>query len=161
MIELLLGAAFVVILFAGLIALALYLLMSFSLYTMAKNKGLEHEWLAFIPIAQMFILGRLIGAIKFQNYTVPFPAEWVLLGASLITVFLNNNFISFVVYLVAILAYYNLYMLYQEDRAVVYTVVGAIVPVTIPFFIYSIRNNVPKQPDDISDIVTPDDNISM
>src|SRR5690554_2980031 len=120
MFELFLAGSIIIILLVGIVAIGLYILLAFSLYTMANNKGLDNAWLAFIPVLQLFTIGRLIGTLKFQTYTVPFPAEWVLLGTSLATIILDNGFINLIAYLICILAYYNIYLLYSQDKAVVY-----------------------------------------
>lgn len=42
-----------------LIALAIYVFDSVSLYTMASRRGIRHAWLAWVPIGNSWILGSL------------------------------------------------------------------------------------------------------
>jgi hypothetical protein len=38
---------------------------------MAVNQKIENPWLAWVPIADMYILGRLIKNLKIQSYEIP------------------------------------------------------------------------------------------
>ena len=54
-----LGGIFILLSFLlFIVAVALYIIFSIGLYQMAKNAGLENSWLAFVPIAQMYIMGN-------------------------------------------------------------------------------------------------------
>jgi len=64
-----------------LVGIVLYLLFSFGLYTMAKRRNLENPWLAFIPVAQLYTMGELIGPVKIANYNVDQPGLYLLAGA--------------------------------------------------------------------------------
>lgn len=44
---------------ATLIGIATYVLSAMALYTIAKRRGLNHPWLAWIPVARVWILGSL------------------------------------------------------------------------------------------------------
>ncbi len=46
------------------VALAFYMLRSFGLYVMAKRKGLDKPYLAFIPCVWMFTACKLIGNVR-------------------------------------------------------------------------------------------------
>jgi len=52
---------------AGLIAVSMiiflvfYVLKSIGLMTMAANKGIENAWLAWIPVADLYIAGSILG----------------------------------------------------------------------------------------------------
>ena len=41
--------------------LALFILQGVGLYVMAKNKNVEKGWLAFVPIANVYLIGKLVG----------------------------------------------------------------------------------------------------
>ncbi len=45
----------------GIIWLALFLLQAFGLSTMAKKRGIKKRWLAFVPFANTYFLGKLTG----------------------------------------------------------------------------------------------------
>ena len=42
-----------------LIALAIYVFIAISLYSMASRRGIRHAWLAWVPIGNNWILGSL------------------------------------------------------------------------------------------------------
>ena len=44
---------------SGIIGLAVYVLTSLSLYTIAQRRGLHAPWLAWIPVARVYLLGSL------------------------------------------------------------------------------------------------------
>ena len=48
------------ILGAGIWAV-LFVLQGFGLYTMAKNRGMQKSWLAFVPFANVWYIGKLTG----------------------------------------------------------------------------------------------------
>ncbi len=55
-----------IVLFIALAAaLTFYLLRAFGLYRMAKNQGLKHKALAFIPFANTYCMDKLVGECNF------------------------------------------------------------------------------------------------
>jgi hypothetical protein len=81
-----LGSFFLLILF---LALASYVLAAIGLYTMAKNRDIENAWIAWIPVVQLYIIGRLIGTLYIGSYEVPQP-ELVLPGLAVAGSVLSN-----------------------------------------------------------------------
>ena len=142
---LILGGFFVLFLILLVVVfIPLYLLMAFGLYAMAKNAGLENSWLAFVPIANFYIMGKLIKEIKISSYVIP-NAEFVLPGALIVSIFLGGinvlgNLICLCSFILFLVAYYHLYSLYRPQNAAMYTVFS-IFCVTIPFFVFMIRND--------------------
>lgn len=104
------GAFLFVILLA---ALVLYILMSVGLYKMAKNRGLEYDWLSFIPIAQLYIMGKLIQSLKIFNYEIP-SIEVVLPVGAVITAILGSiPVLGFIIWLaMGVLFYSSLFKLF-------------------------------------------------
>ena len=43
------------------IFIAFYVLKSIGLMTLAANKGIENAWLAWIPVADLYIMGSIVG----------------------------------------------------------------------------------------------------
>lgn len=109
------GAFLFIILLA---ALVLFILMSVGLHKMAKNKGLEYDWLAFVPIAQLYILGKLIRNLKIFNYDIP-SIEMVLPIGALISVILGKiPVLGFIIWLaMAVLFYSSLFRLFCLFRS--------------------------------------------
>lgn len=43
--------------FSSLLSLASYVLMALGMYTIAKRRGIRHAWLAWLPVANLWLLG--------------------------------------------------------------------------------------------------------
>ncbi len=57
------------------ISIALYLLRSFGLYTLAKNQGLKKRWIAFIPFVWIYVPAKIMGTIiigrkPYKNFAI-------------------------------------------------------------------------------------------
>ncbi len=136
---------------AFIVGAILYLVQAFGLYGMGKKAGLENTWLAFVPIANFYLMGKLIKEIKVDKYVVP-SAELVLPVACVVVLVLGNipvlgKLISLCAFLLYLAGYYNLYSLYRPKDAVMFTVLSVLI-VTVPFFIFMMRNDemvVPEQ----------------
>ena len=50
---------------ASLIQIAAYVLSSLALYTIAKRRGLNHAWLSWIPVANVWILGSIADQYRY------------------------------------------------------------------------------------------------
>ena len=131
-----------------IILLPFYIMYSLGLYTMAKRQNIPNCFLAWIPIANLYILGLLIKdsefiKTKFKNI------EWFALGAGLLYAMLIvfsyvlqfNYFdrlftelfglymflsillfaVSFGIKVFMVFMYYHLYKLYAPEEAALYT----------------------------------------
>jgi len=123
----------------GIIAgIALYIFFAFSLYSLAKSRNVDMPWLAWIPIAQMYIIGKLVKSIRISNVEIS-SLEIVLPVAMLAYILLNSipvlGLIISLAFLVSlILSLYELYRQYTPENAVVYTVLSVfVIPVPILF----------------------------
>lgn len=47
-----------------LIIISLYFLVTYGIFQMAKKRGIENPWLAFIPITSSFIIGKILDNIN-------------------------------------------------------------------------------------------------
>lgn len=64
-------------LLVGIISLASYIFRGVGLYTIAKRRGYQHAWLAFVPFARNYLQGQLSGNIKFKNKTMRDTGIWL------------------------------------------------------------------------------------
>jgi len=141
------GFIFIVV----LIAIACYVLMALGLYKLAKNRGIENPWLAWIPIAQYYTLGKLIGSLNIGGWQVPTVELFLPIGA-LVVMFLNwipvigwlLSLAYFVLYLFAI---YKLYKMYRPQSAVLWLVLSIIFPFMGAIFLFVMRNDSPVTTD--------------
>jgi len=137
-----------------LILIALYLLFALGLYKMAKNRSIEYDWLAFIPIAQLYILGKLIKNLKVFNYDI--PSIELVLPISLVVVLVLGQIpvLGFLLWLaMAILFYaaiYKLYTMYKGPEEAKTMLVKSIVSIIlfgfmVPVYVFTLRDSKPLE----------------
>jgi len=145
------GALIVSVIFSiigAIIGIAAYILTALGLYAIAKNRGMENPWLAWIPIAQFYIIGAIVKELKFgDSFTIP-KMELVLplgcLAVSILSWIPVLRWLLWIAY--AVVAVYSLYILYQKyvpEQAVLYTVLSCIG--LFPIFIFVIRKKNPVE----------------
>ena len=132
-----------------------YVFQGISLYTIAKRRGIGSPVLAWIPLANQYLLGCV--SDDYQNrvknkttYRSMFLLAFGIanLVLSLIIMGFNVNSLGLLTLGISITAavfrYIALHDLYRSccpDRAVLFTVLGIIFGITIPFFMFSCRNH--------------------
>jgi len=130
----------------AIIGIAFYIFFSFTLYKLAQKRGLEMPWLAWIPIAQFYVLGLMVKSVKISTFEVPklemiFPiaavASWILGMIPVIGWLFTLAFWAF-----SIIVLYNLYNQYTPEKAKTYAIVS-ILGVTIPFILKKLYNMEP------------------
>lgn len=134
------------------VGIVIYILGALGLYTMAKNKNIENPWLAWIPIVQLYILGRIIRTLKIGEYEVP-QVEMVLplaaVGGTVFSVIpLIGGLIGLVVLVINLFALHRLYNIYRPDEAVLYLIISVVLPFMGPVFIFLMRNDKPLKAED-------------
>lgn len=132
----------------ALIGIVLYFLFAYALYKMALNAGLENPWMAWIPILQWYILGKLIKSLKISTYQIP-SIELVLPAATLIVMALNKvavlgSLLSLANYILLLFALNKIYKMYKPEQATLYTVLS-IFGLPIPFIFMSIKDLKPVE----------------
>jgi hypothetical protein len=130
----------------AIVGIAFYIFFSFTLFKLAQKRGLEMPWLAWIPIAQFYILGMMVKSVKISTYEVPklemvfpaaFIASWILGMIPVIGWLFTLAFWAF-----AIIVLYNLYNQYTPEKAKTYALIS-ILGVTIPFILKKLYNMEP------------------
>ncbi len=123
---------------------ALWVLKSIGLAQMAKKRGIENEWLAWLPIADLYIMGSIVEemnlfGMQINNLGLWFPVVSLvggLLGG--IPVLGIILFIGVLIFQIAFI--YNLFKLYT-DQSAIYTVLCVFFAFLFPIFIFALRNN--------------------
>ena len=92
-IELSKGAIWSVAGVALAITIAFYLLKSIGLYIICKKQDTEVPWLAFIPIAWIYLIGRLAGQVNFFGKTVK------NFGIIVVIIYALSEILALIVYL--------------------------------------------------------------
>lgn len=179
------GIFFLIYLITMLISLAfsvgIYLLQSLGFYSIAKRRGIHNPWLAWIPIANQWILGSISdqfqyvakGKVKNRRKTLLglqiatsvcgvlifvaafmlglFATEAEMSGASmgmemvgptllLLAVYFALFVISIVMTVFQYIACYDLFMSCSPNNGVLFLVLSILFNVTLPFFIFALRN---------------------
>ena len=77
-----------------LVAVVNYILTAIAVYKVAQRKGIDHAFLAWIPIAQIYLYAELIGTnVKIGNVTIP-QYPWIYTGV----IVLGNSITSIIQY---------------------------------------------------------------
>lgn len=136
-----LGIVFVLMFLA--IIVVLYVLKSIGLATMAEKRGIENAWLAWIPIADLYIMGLLVGELDIFGYRLENLGLWtpvIIVGGSMLGNMHGIGWLfSLASFIFAVLLIYRLFEMYTT-QAVLYTVLSILLCL-FPVFIYVIRNN--------------------
>jgi len=130
------------------VGIVLYVIFSFAFYKMAVNAGIENAWLAWIPVAQWYVLAQIIKSLRIAGYDVPY-LEFVLPGATVIALILNRipvigSLVSIANFVLLLFALNKLYKMYKPDQAVLFTVLS-IFGLPIPFIFLAIKDSKPVQ----------------
>lgn len=129
---------------AAVIGLIFYILTAVGLHKMAKDRGIHFAWLAWIPVFQIFLVGKLD-----NNKVLGIPgAAWILLLFPIITAlsefFFGLGFVTGLItafgYVYEIAAYYKLMDIYT-NHPIIYTVTGVICPALMGLWIFLHRNS--------------------
>lgn len=141
----LLGLGVGIVLFFGLFAIVAYVLFALALMTMANKKGIENAWLAFLPIANMYILGKILGELDLFGNKIEQP-EMVLPLITLASFVLSNfgfigSLVSLAVFVVTLIAYYQLVEKYKKGSGVLYVLLLVLLAPLGAYLFFSIREN--------------------
>ncbi len=130
-----------------LVGIALYLLQAVGLYGMGKNADVKHNWVAFIPIVNAYVWGKIIKEIKISKYVLPYP-EIVLPVAPFIYGLLFDfsmlgPLLLLCLFVLYAAGFYRLYSLYRPDSVAIYTIISIVFPFVVPFFFFNLRKESP------------------
>lgn len=151
----------VIIFFAVVIGIVMYIFSSLAYYTIAKNRNIPNPWLAWIPVGRDYLIGTLLDNYYMQDKnenhnfkTWALVCSAVTIGASILV------FLSFLAPIAAIattlitdLYIYNYFKHTYPEKDGLLTVLCIALPVVAPFVLFAQRNNmdvfkpasVPKQ----------------
>ena len=128
------------------IGILVYLLMALGLMKMADNKGIENPWLAWIPIANVWIIGKIvetieIGSRKFEN------AEIILLvGAFVGAIPFIGPLLSFAYTVLMFIVWFKIFKMYAPGREVLYLIISIFTfGIGLAIIVFSIRDNTPVE----------------
>jgi hypothetical protein len=123
-------ALILILLIIGIIS---YFLSSIALMRMSQNAGVDEAWLAWIPVGNLYIVGRLIKSIEFGGKSYD-QAEIILPGVCLAGIALGRlalvgSVVNMGVSLVTFYGFYSLFKCYAPERTTKYMVMSVLLPV--------------------------------
>lgn len=134
-------------LFLAVAVVALYLLQALGLYGMAEKAAVTPRWVAFIPVVNAYVWGKIIKEIRIGDYVLAHPEIILPVAPFIYGMLYDINILGpllLLCFLVLYAAgYYSLYSLYRPDNAAIYTIISIVFPFVMPFFFYSLRNETP------------------
>lgn len=133
------------IIFQVIFSIIFYLIFAYSLYLMAKKRNMEIPWLAWIPVANMYLVGKMVGDVKIfslnlNNMEIILPLAFALF-VGLAYVPLVGFILSAMGLLVLVVAFHKLYEKLDRENAFIFTILTAILPViATPIIMFVNRN---------------------
>jgi len=145
----------VILIFALIIGIICYVFMAIGLYTMAKNRNLDHPWFAWIPIANSYLMGELINDdVSLSSLHIPYAKIFLPLAPFALALimgilgFIPELGMVLIVLLSLALTFYQctalfwLFSIYNKEHRVLFLVLSIIFPFMGPIFMFVIRNRV-------------------
>ena len=153
---------------APLVSIAIYVFTALALYTIAKRRGIAAPWLAWVPVARLWVLGSLSdqyryltqGQIRHKRIMLLVwkGVSWVLTGGIVVSAIaaiagasvgaiLTVLCLALVVVCAAIvyvvlyfMALYDVYASCDPQNAAVYLVLSVFFGFLVPVFLFLSRN---------------------
>ncbi|BDF59235.1 hypothetical protein CE91St36_20520 [Christensenellaceae bacterium] len=149
-----------------ILAAVFYVFFALGLYTMAKRRGLENPWLAWIPVVYLYVIGKLADTYAAKHMNKKTNYAVLLLGLiigvvvlAIVTVCLSifGGFRMYAIWPVfivililfiaamivyAVFYYISLYRIYNwhSESATVLLVLSILFSVIVPFVLFALRN---------------------
>lgn len=125
----------------------LYVIGAFGLYHLAENLRIENSWLAWVPVANLYLLGKMIGSVKIADRRIGYlelilPIGFVL-ALSMINIPIIAQLLCIAYSVIFITALYKLYLNCRPESAVLYTVLSAVG--LFPIIFYLIKDDTPNE----------------
>ena len=155
----------------GLIALglvALYFLRAYALYQLARTAGMQNPGLAWVPIANQYILGCLcdraayyrtggrwhfnvilpvvgtLGSPFFFYFALEYGYDFAFSAMDYTAITGLQSLLGFAAWVLSTLALYSLFWDYAPGQEGVYTIVSALFAAVAPaILLFLIRKNIP------------------
>ncbi len=126
-----------------LFSIALYVLSSLGLYTIAQRRGLNSPWLAWIPVARVWLLGSLSDQYRYVTRRQTSSRRKILLVLDLISLVLKVIIVVCLISLVgqaiaAVVAFYSEEQLLSTLFSTLIGLLGLLVPLAAVSIAYTI-----------------------
>jgi hypothetical protein len=137
-----------------IIVLFLYVLLSYGLYKLALGRKIQNEWLAFVPIAQLYLLGKLIKKVAIFNNDIPYIEVVLPVSAVIVAVLAGIPVLGLLLSLAfAILVYtcfYRLFRMYKSKEEADIMIIVSIVSIVLfgfmlPVYVFLMKDSKPRE----------------
>lgn len=142
----------------SILFLIVYVFESYSIMTIAKNRDINNAWLAWVPVGNLWIMGRIADYHDESNYEtdskyrkkilagfIGMMALYLLLSlvsGTVLTLIVSVLTIVVAVYVIVIeIKVIHRIFLDITQSATLFTVLSLIIPITFPIFLFICRNN--------------------
>lgn len=123
-----------------LLSLVLYVIQAIALMGISKNVGFDKGWLAWIPIANGFVMPMLVEDDVHESMRGRFT---LIYGISLVATLLLGGFIPFISLVPTVMSYYAFYIItkWYSERHVAHLVISIVtLGFSIPFSLLRFKN---------------------
>lgn len=122
-----------------------YVLFCYGLHTIATNRGENNAILAWVPFANFYLLGSMIGNFSIVNKEMENVEILLPLAVLIYYVIGGSWFVGYITAAICLLfiiyALYNFYNQLHPERAMFYAIISAILPtVSIPVIFLLIKD---------------------
>ena len=132
--------------FMSAIGIAAYILTAIGLSRLGEKQNIPNSWLAWVPIAQFYVIGAIIKEVKISTFTIPRMELVLPLGAVAVSILFMIPVLGWLIclcyYALAIYSLYLLFKLYVPNEAILYTILSAIGLFAIFIFIIREKDQV-------------------
>ncbi len=150
----LLGFLSAFLVFFFIIVLVLYVLLSYGLYKLALGRKMQNEWLAFVPIAQLYLLGKLIKKVTIFNNDIPcievvLPVSAVVTGV-LAGIPVLGLLLSLAFAVLVYVSFYRLFRMYKSKEEADVMIIVSIVSIVLfgfmlPVYVFLMKDSKPRE----------------
>lgn len=128
-----------------------YLVNGLGFYKIAKIRGVQYPWLAFIPVFNLYIIGVVGDSLKYTNYNINKIFDRYPLALVLPLSYAIFNMLSFgglflrvgqlAVLALTLMIYYLVYEYYDDKNKILFTVLS-IIPLVPPLLILYVTRKI-------------------
>ena len=136
------------------VCLVLYILAGIGLYRLARERRIRAPWLAFIPLGNFWIMGKLAGEVRIARVRVPgmeilLPAAVLLLFSVRLLETLWINILAAVLFILLMAAaFYTLVRRERPGKEILYTLLAIVLPFMGPVLLLIMGAAARPQPSD-------------
>lgn len=130
--------------FTSIVSIVAYVLFSLGLMKLAENKGIANAWLAWIPIANLYLLGLVVEEVTIGTFKIDRMEIWLPVVCGVGAILMLIPVVRWVA-MVALLVFmgfvsYRLFSMYRPEQAVLFTVLSVLLGLYW-VFVFVIRND--------------------